>query len=77
MLDQLTKNRLYGEKAALQDEVAEAIRLANIPSTKILGIMDFVEKQHNECIKAIKDGEMTPDEAIMALRGLVRNVINT
>ena len=77
MIDQLTRNRLYGEKSALQDEVAEAIRKANVPSTKILGIMDFVDKQHNECIKAIKDGEMTPDEAIMALRGLVRNVIKT
>jgi hypothetical protein len=77
MISELDRNRLYGEKSALQDEVAEAIRLANVPSSKIAGIMDFVEKQHNECIKAIKDGEMTPDEAILALRGLVRNVINS
>jgi ribosomal 50S subunit-associated protein YjgA (DUF615 family) len=78
MISELDRNRLYGEKSALQDEVAEAIRLENVPSTKIAEVMDFVEKQHNECIAIIKaypDADV--QEVILAFRGLVRNAIKT
>jgi hypothetical protein len=78
MIDQLAKNRLYGELRALQDEAAEEIRLGNVPSKDINGVMDMIHKQHNECLKIIKEyPDADVQEVILAFRGLVRNSIKT
>jgi ribosomal 50S subunit-associated protein YjgA (DUF615 family) len=76
MIDQLTKNRLIGEKEALLDEVAEEIRLGNIPTGKIEEALNIVYEKHDECLQVLKDfPDADVQDVILTFRGLVRNSI--
>ena len=76
MIDQLTRNRLIGEKEALLDEVAEEIRLGNIPTGKIEEALNIVYEKHDECLQVLKDfPDADVQDVILTFRGLVRNSI--
>ena len=77
MITQLDRNRLAGEREALQDEASEELRLANIAGARIAAVMAYIQERHDECVKLLKSGEVEIDDAILAFRTLVRNVIKT
>lgn len=77
MIDQLTRNRLHGELCALQDEMAEEIRLGNIPTGEIEGAMDLIHEKHDECLKVLKNfPDADIQDVILTFRGLVRASFN-
>ena len=77
MINELDSRRLAGERECLLDEVAEEMRLASVTPRKAQTIIDFIEEQHKESERLIKEEKANIDEVITTYRGLVRMLLKT
>jgi hypothetical protein len=73
----LDRNRLYGERDALLDELAEESRLENMPPNKVSAIRDFVIEKHNECVTILRETDEDVEDVIKMYRGLIRKLIKS